>query len=106
MKNTIVDDLFKKYISFHFPMGSGSPEWRDLKVEFEVIDDFIAGSDSKNYSSIEKNIFENFSNRLKKLNDDVTMYAPKDLIEEEEKVTVKGKIDCGLLITQEISKLI
>ncbi len=107
MNKMIIGDLLKKYVSFRFSIGSGSSEWQDLKGEFEIIDDFVAGSASRqDYASVKKDLLENFYNRLKNLNQDIIAYSPKNSLEENEKLIVKNRVDYGLRILEEISKLI
>lgn len=96
-------ELTKKFSEVRYPMNTGSEEWQDLKIDYELIDDSVAGTvsfydrsvvDKQKIIQLEKELME-FKNRI-------DAYTPLDQVENREKENIREKIEIGLEIYKTI----
>lgn len=102
--NMIPNELTIKYAKNKYPMSTGSEEWKNIKGEYEMIDDAIAGTvaheDYNKSLGVEK--VNEFKSSLEKFKVKVDNYTPKDDVEIKEKEILQNKVNIGLDIYQAV----
>lgn len=99
----IPKELTKKFSEKKYPMGTGSDEWLDIKTDFELEGDAVAGTVAfLDGSVVDKNKVDVLLQELQKFKHRVSEYAPKDDLEKHEKDILEEKIDIGLDIYKRI----
>lgn len=98
-----ITDLTKKFSQEKYPISTGSIEWQELKTDYELEDDAVAGTSMyQDYNKIGTEKIKNLKSGLEQFKTRLKMYVPKDELEIKEKETVENKVNIGLRIYEEI----
>lgn len=102
--NKIDNELTKKFFQNKYPMSTGSYNWRDIKGDYELIDDAVAGTVAhEDYNkSLGREKIKELQLELEKFKVRVINYESKDEVENKEKEIIQNKIDAGLEIYKAI----
>ena len=99
----IPNELTARYLEIKYPMSTGSDEWSDIKIDFEIEDNAIMGTVSKVESGqVDSEGIKQFRDDLEKFKERVQVYKSKDEIESKEKELLENKIRIGLEILKMI----
>lgn len=101
----IPKELTMKYAQGKYPMSTGSDEWQDIKADFEIEDDALAGTSMHaDYKSIGFDKINSFKLNLEKFRTRIDDYHTRNELESKEKTILQNKIDIGLEIYKMILK--